>query len=709
MKPLHVLVAGALLLLVLAPRPLPSQSANDAFLDSAAAAMVAGARSRSEFVNSQIQAYETTSRNRVSLGLQATQRDRLLFRREVAARVTWTKEDGRQAEILAGREVVPVADRGVRPVRDRRLANTAAARGFDPMGGWLLEIPTGEDEDDDDGSDLIHPLGPGAEEHYRYRSGETTTIRLPGGRTVRLVELQVLPRRAQPTLLSGSFWLDADTNAPVRGVFSLAAPYRVRPSAGFIPLPLPEGAFTIRYLSMEYGLWEGQWWLPRLITFEGSATVSGISVPLTIEEAFEDYRIYTESYPFGGFAAPDSTIYRVVRRTCREDAEGCTPRVVLVPRDTAVLLASPLLPRSIYSRSGRLISQQELEELTGFVDAVRWRGMLDRIPRFYWSPLDGSLMRYNRVEGLTLGTSAGVELAPLSLDADLWIGLAERSPSFQVELARARVRGTESITLYRHLDAFSPRDRPFSLGSSISAFAFGRDEGDYYRSLGARVGLEQVPALGMSVRLGAYVERQSAVEKRTDVSIPNWSRDRIFRPNPQADAAEQLGMDLHLQTSRGFDPLAFRGGLEARFMAETGSYRFARPSVGAFTTLPLPGRLVGAVEAAAGTSFGDLPVQRNWYVGGRGSVRGFALEERVTGESFWTARGEIGTERPAARLVLFGDAGWAGPRDEFTTDPMLVSAGVGLSFLDGLVRGDLAKALRGGSGWSFQLSVDAPL
>ena len=42
-------------------------------------------------------------------------------------------------------------------------------------------------------------------------------------------------------------------------------------------------------------------------------------------------------------------------------------------------------------------------------------------------------------------------------------------------------------------------------------------------------------------------------------------------------------------------------------------------------------------------------------------------------------------------------------------DPLLLSAGVGASFLDGLVRLDLARALRTPTGWRVDLYLDAAL
>ena len=67
------------------------------------------------------------------------------------------------------------------------------------------------------------------------------------------------------------------------------------------------------------------------------------------------------------------------------------------------------------------------------------------------------------------------------------------------------------------------------------------------------------------------------------------------------------------------------------------------------------------------------------------------------------------TALPAARLVLFTDLGWAGDRDNVSDRASLWSAGVGASFLDGLLRVDVARALRGHRDWRLHMSVDGIL
>src|SRR5437868_3760709 len=48
----------------------------------------------------------------------------------------------------------------------------------------------------DDAEGFVHPLSANSEVDYRFSSGDTSTIALPNGNTIRLLQLIVRPRRA---------------------------------------------------------------------------------------------------------------------------------------------------------------------------------------------------------------------------------------------------------------------------------------------------------------------------------------------------------------------------------------------------------------------------------------------------------------------------------------------------------------------------------
>jgi hypothetical protein len=55
---------------------------------------------------------------------------------------------------------------------------------------------------------------------------------------------------------------------------------------------------------------------------------------------------------------------------------------------------------------------------------------------------------------------------------------------------------------------------------------------------------------------------------------------------------------------------------------------------------------------------------------------------------------ELGSGWPGFRKIVFGDLGWAGSRKNFAHPGRPLSgAGVGASFMDGLIRIDVAKGI----------------
>jgi hemolysin activation/secretion protein len=113
------------------------------------------------------------------------------------------------------------------------------------------------------------------------------------------------------------------------------------------------------------------------------------------------------------------------------------------------------------------------------------------------------------------------------------------------------------------------------------------------------------------------------------------------------------------------------------------------------------------LTASGGASAGDVPVQRFWFLGGGHTVRGHQIGT-MAGNAFWMGRAELGVGGVAARPVVFYDVGWAGDRSSFDSPGVpLQGAGVGASFLDGVLRFDLAKGIRPVNGWRAEFYVEA--
>jgi hypothetical protein len=208
-------LATALLVLQASPDTTPLSSA---YLDPAARALVESARERRTGVEGSIRRYRNLAKSRISMGLHALSRDRLFFRCESAVRVDWRRDEGAVMEVLGSRQVVPMVSAGARADDD-----DCGDAVFDPADDRLGMVMSGLIGSDS--AFVRHPLAPGSESYYRFRSGDTTTIRLPDSRVIRLLELRLIPRESSPHLVSGSLWLDADSRAVVRAVLRLARPY----------------------------------------------------------------------------------------------------------------------------------------------------------------------------------------------------------------------------------------------------------------------------------------------------------------------------------------------------------------------------------------------------------------------------------------------------------------------------------------------------
>src|SRR5688500_9893205 len=99
------------LLLLLLSQPLAAQTAT--YADSAAREHVRRARERRQTADVSVDSYQAISKERISVSLRAIRRDRLIYRREVAGRLQWTREGPAQIEVLGAREMIPVAIKGI--------------------------------------------------------------------------------------------------------------------------------------------------------------------------------------------------------------------------------------------------------------------------------------------------------------------------------------------------------------------------------------------------------------------------------------------------------------------------------------------------------------------------------------------------------------------------------------------------------------------
>lgn len=739
-----MILAAALAALLQGTPAAPPPTAQDtasAYLDRGAADLVRGARDRRARVERSIDMYRVTARERAHAGFEAVRRERTLYGGEKAVRIEWRRGETGTVRVLGAREASPAASRGVEVPEDLRGSVTELAFDPDELQLNLFQFGAGDlGADDGDESRMetrrdsagvavevevdmepIDPLRAGSEAHYRFRSGDTTVVRLPDGSQLRLIQLEIIPRRREFRLLRGSLWIDSQTGGVARSVLTTARPFDLRRDVDE-DIPRVVNTFgsiraVVRYVTIEYALVQGRWWLPRLMAIDMEADMGMLAdIPVRFERSYSDYEVEASATPQ---QAPVSVLAMerdsVAVRLCEEaaDAAGeececqggrCRRWRVEVPTDTVALLTSPDLPPPLADGNARLITGEEVESLARVLTPSLGR-MGDFAPE-----LSGSLseIRYNRVEALSVGGRAEVAWGPFTMDGVARIGIGDREPNVELGVTRETIRRRMRLGGYRRLAAFEPGSRALGLGGSLNALLFGRDEADYYLASGAELSGEPVRQGRWAYSWRLFGEHQHPVNRNTQFSLAKAWDDEPFRGVRPAERADQAGASLALSRTFGSDraPAVLTFGTWAE--GQAGTFGFGRGQATARLAVPYLGRFALALEAAAGTSAGDVPLQGLWYLGGPSSIRGYegAL---VGGESFWRARAEVATPLPAARIVLFGDAGWAGARDAWELDPPLVSAGIGASFLDGLIRLDLARALRSPTGWRVDLYLDGSL
>lgn len=702
---------------------------SSAYLDAAARRLVAAARTRRETIDRSITSYRTRVRERIGVGVRALRRDRLLYRREIALLVDWRRDGVTQISVIGARQSVPAAV--PKPTLPEDLKSDAGDYAFDPANdrltiGWSSSSSRRDSTQDSTKHrdvDFRHPLAPGSEADYRFATGDSSVVVFPDGRTIKLRELRIIPRRLDFRLMSGSFWIDEDSHGVVRALIRPARAFDLEQDMSDeddkdIPGFVKPIRVEVRFITIDYGLWTGRWWLPRLIAMDAVASAgSFLQMPMRYERVYDEYEVSGDTAAPRARRPPQATEAEdsIARAACHAREAGekisckcangqCAAFTVHIPIDTAALIASSALPPPFGSANDTLISEGEMRELT--------RG-LNKLPAAPWQfharPPRWGLARYNRVEGLGLGARGELDLGRLKLDGAARIATSDGEADLVAGVLRETGNARLHVAGYRRLAGVDPTAQSLSIGNSLGALLLGRDDGDYFRATGAELTIAPPVTLPQRFTVRLYAERQRRALKRTDFSLPHALHDvHVFRPNITADSADQIGASLTLRTQRGIDPARPQWTADITLDGSAGTYRFGRVSSTLWVSAPLGPNLAGALELAGGMADGGVPVQSNFYLGGPGTLRGYG-GNASSGDAFWRARVELANRWPAARVVLFADVGRAGPREHLSIAKPLAGIGVGASFIDGLFRIDLTRAVRTPTGWRLDFYTDAAL
>lgn len=772
--------------------------------------------------DSALLAYKATTTQRISVGMGVRKlgMEKLVFRGDNVAQVSWRRGVGVWVNPIGSRLTVPMANKVEGNMVD--AVSIPYYPGRETL--WFPSSQFGVVKTDIDERDMIHPLARGAEYYYHYETGDSVDIKLPGGRVIKVRELRITARRPDWKLFVGSFWFDRDGGQLVRAAYRMAVDMeiwdvakteskadaeenretaalrdsivRARLSPGLYAKDsanqarrsrnqsdsdddVPKwvsGTFrpakaSLDAISVEYGLYQGRFWLPRANSATASAQLGFMRVPVRIDEKFvyDDVNgdftlpalppprtvvvLRDSAHPatsardtirvsdndtgssvgvtvgVGGNSRDTSTAGKRVAdsvrkqggpraRTeqCKTDSvwtrvetryEGALRIAYAMPCDETILASAPELPPA-YAADEELFDTKSRDELLASLDLSLQPAFAPQMPTIRTG---SDVIRYNRVEGLSVGVLATQVLgAGYTVTGVARIGHADLHANGELSLARSNGRRTVSGTVYHRLSAVNPEwAGALSLGPSLPAFLYTRDEGFYFRNMGFELAERREQRRG-ALEYKLFVERQWTAGDTGVVNTFSLGRvfaNKRFRQNILTEPLSITGIAGSWSRAFGDNPNGFRFATITRGEAGTGTFEYVRGSVEGTLSRSI-GRFSTAVTGSAGSSYGDLPIQRNWYVGGLRTVRG-QIAGTQAGDAFWLGRAEIGTRNGFFRPVGFFDVGWAGSRDAIGKTQPQRGAGFGVGLLDGLFRIDFSRGLYPNKRWRTDIYLGAPI
>jgi hypothetical protein len=735
-----------------------------AFQTPAARTLLERARVARFTMDSALRSYDAKAYQRISVGLgvRETGRTRLAARDEAVGRVQYLRGRGAFVDLLGKRTTSsfdeqptrPRTDSAGRPQRESLPGREVAVPYFPGsddlwIGGSIARVEVDERQ-------IVHPLAVGSEAYYQYEVGDSLSVTLPDGRRLVTVELRVTAREPRWNLIVGSFWFDRSTARLTRAAYRLSVDldvWELAADEGNLNATqlLSRGLITpvkggIDLITIEYALFEGRFWLPTIRAAEGRAQASFIKLPVVFEERF-DYeavngptmvaqmldsvpglvnvrrlrdsltgvgieRKIVDSLVTQRLRVPEDSARLVRAEVCRDPSAGALrpvggygarlPVVVRIPCDLASLKTSKELPASPYDSGEELFGTAGREELRQALDFGLQAG---------WGPqrvvFDAGLglTRYNRVEGFSTGITARQELGQgFAWDGQVRGSLGDRTINGELRGRRTSGITTVSVGAYRRLVSSNDWGTPLTFGASFANALYARDEGLYHRAWGGDVQWRRERAGRTTFTL--FAEEQWSAPVTTRWSLFRGNGDDRFIENLVADRGTFVGGAMRWQRAFGLDPRGWRVDTDLRLEGAGGSAEYGRGAMDVQVSHALPRDLIGSLTAAAGSSVGEVPAQRLWYLGGLQTIRG-QTAGTAAGDAFWMVRTEL-ARGTAFRTSLFGDLGWAGSREAISDIGRPMSGvGVGFGVLDGILRLDVARGLFPREQWRVDLSLGA--
>src|SRR5690606_22106997 len=136
--------------------------------------------------------------------------------------------------------------------------------------------------------------------------------------------------------------------------------------------------------------------------------------------------------------------------------DECEREMVITAAPDSLLLHSDELPPTIFEGDTELIADAELRAIADRVRSIADPPWRFEVPRLQWGLRGPGLVRYNRVEGLSLGARALFDMGPATLHTEARFGVADLEPRGEVALDREGGALRSRLAAYRRLQPVTP-------------------------------------------------------------------------------------------------------------------------------------------------------------------------------------------------------------------------------------------------------------
>lgn len=692
------------------------------FRDAATAELYARARVRHIRQDSMVRDYRARVRTRMDItaGRSRFSRQTALLVHETVAQVTWRFPNDLKVQVEGARSAAPILRMvaGISPELDEDLGEDL--RGDFRQEVWfdrpwfiprslgdsirLMGVPE---------QAALHPLAAAGTDYYRFRITDSVRVSVPG-RVIRAVKVRVEPKRLGPSLVAGTMWIDQETADVVRLMVIFVGEYLWEQPDGSSSRDSAQARRDSeqanRFLSVEadieYALVAQRYWLPHRQLLSVTAEIPwfvNATLPARAVSTFSDYEVNTS--PEVSFQVVlDTPATRGRRATVRVKGSGksweeSTSReryrygyqrggswsdgrweVDVPPADSLASYEWDTEFKIDLNQDEQKRLRESISELANISEGLPKQWVGRRNYQLAWEQFS-DVVRYNRVQGLSVG--AGLQVRPGPAFTTLLINgrfaFGNLEPTGAVVWRRDGPGGRLDIKAYWDVQEVEPWTRGVGVGNSLNAFFTGHDDAEYYRGAGGGFSYRWNAGLLRDVEFVAVFESQRSMPTEVSAPIPDLFGDGTFPMNRSIVEGEYVRSRLTRTGSIGL--VEHHEGAELLSSQEQTAARF-------WIAAAIPFRVVqrtGTLTLRAGTVAGDSLTQMAFRLGGPQTVRGYTYGTRVD-RRFWSGQLDFAlTRSQLIAPVVFADAG-----DTFTAEPM-VGGGLGVSFVNGLIRFSLSK------------------